>query len=313
MQVFISICIPAYKNTLYLQRVLDSIKEQTFRDYEVIITDDSPDDSVALLTEKYKQAFPLRYFRNQPALGSPANWNAAMKLATGQWIKMMHDDDWFAAEDSLQHFASAARQTNSEFIYSGYIKVDTEKKQQKTVLPAKRQIQPLRDNPEYIIAQNVIGHPSTTMVKNTGMFLYDEQLKWLVDVEYYYRLLSTHSFSPISLPLVCIGINDEQITKTAFRNPAIEIPENLYVLNKVGTKSMRSMLVYDYFWRFIRNLHIGDIDVLEQNRQSNAIPPVIKSIVFIQQRIPRKLLQTGYFSKLFMCCAYLYHRTSGNI
>ena len=47
MQVpFISICIPAYKNTTYVGRLLDSISEQTFTDYEVVVTDDSPDDSV---------------------------------------------------------------------------------------------------------------------------------------------------------------------------------------------------------------------------------------------------------------------------
>src|SRR5688572_3851259 len=103
----ISICIPAYKHTDYLERLLHSIAEQTFTDFEVIVTDDSPDESVQQLCERYKPLFVLRYFKNSPALGSPENWNAGIRKASGKWIKMMHDDDWFSGADSLQQFANA--------------------------------------------------------------------------------------------------------------------------------------------------------------------------------------------------------------
>jgi glycosyltransferase involved in cell wall biosynthesis len=43
----ISICIPAYKRIEFLQRLFDSIAIQTYKGYEVIITDDSPDEVVA--------------------------------------------------------------------------------------------------------------------------------------------------------------------------------------------------------------------------------------------------------------------------
>ena len=41
--ILISICIPAYKHPDFLKRLLDSISIQSFRDFEVIISDDSPD------------------------------------------------------------------------------------------------------------------------------------------------------------------------------------------------------------------------------------------------------------------------------
>ena len=49
---FISICIPAYQRTAFLKRLLDSIKIQTYSNYEVVITDDSPDFDVKELVEK---------------------------------------------------------------------------------------------------------------------------------------------------------------------------------------------------------------------------------------------------------------------
>ena len=44
--VKVSICVPAYKNPVGVERLLGSIKVQSFTDYEVVVTDDSPDGSV---------------------------------------------------------------------------------------------------------------------------------------------------------------------------------------------------------------------------------------------------------------------------
>ena len=90
---FISICIPAYKRADYLDRLLKSIAVQSFKNFEVIITDDSPDESLLLLTQLYKKQLPIYYKRNLEALGTPENWNEGIRLARGQWIKIMHDDD----------------------------------------------------------------------------------------------------------------------------------------------------------------------------------------------------------------------------
>lgn len=49
MPPLISICIPAYKNTDYLSVLLQSVAVQTFRDFEVVVSDDSPTDEVETL------------------------------------------------------------------------------------------------------------------------------------------------------------------------------------------------------------------------------------------------------------------------
>src|SRR2546421_11807457 len=114
---FISICIPAYKRPHYLQRLLDSIAIQSFKDYEVIISDDSGDDnSVRDLVQKYDSVFALSYHRNTPSLGTPANWNNAIEKANGAWIKLMHDDDWFSSPTSLEEFANATK-SGVDFIW----------------------------------------------------------------------------------------------------------------------------------------------------------------------------------------------------
>lgn len=99
----VSICVPTYGNPEGMKRLLASVKEQTFLDYEVVVTDDSPDDSVknAALNAGIKN---LRYVKNLQRLGASANWNEAVRQSCGAYIKMMHHDDWFASPDSLARF-----------------------------------------------------------------------------------------------------------------------------------------------------------------------------------------------------------------
>jgi glycosyltransferase involved in cell wall biosynthesis len=115
---FISICIPAYKRTHFLKRLLLSIEHQSYTNYEVIISDDSNDDSVEELLKEFNGKFEIKYFKNEKALGTPANWNHAISKATGEWIKLIHDDDWFANEHSLEKFALSTN--NNKFIFSAY-------------------------------------------------------------------------------------------------------------------------------------------------------------------------------------------------
>ena len=63
----ISICIPAYKRIDYLKRLLWSIEIQKFKDFEVIISDDSNDHSVEELIKEFKGRFEIKYFKKHLA------------------------------------------------------------------------------------------------------------------------------------------------------------------------------------------------------------------------------------------------------
>ena len=101
--VKVSICIPAFNNEPSVRRLLESIEKQDFKDYEVIITDDSDEDGIRKLAEEKEY---VDYYKNPQRLGAAANWNAAISRADGEYIKIMHHDDWFTAEDSLKEFVN---------------------------------------------------------------------------------------------------------------------------------------------------------------------------------------------------------------
>src|SRR5664279_4050459 len=125
--LFISICIPAYQRTEFLKRLLDSISAQVYPHFEVVITDDSPGNEVQELVEKHPIRPKVRYFKNNMKLGTPENWNESMRRAKSDWIKIMHDDDWFSEPGSLGDFADHVRKGKSAFYFSAYSNVYPDK------------------------------------------------------------------------------------------------------------------------------------------------------------------------------------------
>ncbi len=304
MSVLISICIPAYKNAAFLSRLLDSIAHQTFKDFEVIISDDSPDNELETIIEFYKRYFPIVYHKNTVALGSPANWNNAIQLAKGKWIKLMHNDDWFAHTRSLEIFAAYTMQSNvKDFIFSAHHLYENDKMKsiEKVSFIIENQ---LRKNPLILFRKNYIGHPSTILIKNNRDIWYDENIKWVVDFEFYIRALKKTDFIYINQPLINIGLGEHQITQHVFRNRDVEIPENIYLLNKLGKSILNNIVVYDYYWRLLRNLQIRNWNEFADKVQDE-IPDEIKSMFNIQKKYALKMLNKGIVSKLLMFSTYL--------
>jgi glycosyltransferase involved in cell wall biosynthesis len=308
----ISICIPAYKNVTHLSRLLDSIRQQTFTDFEVIITDDSPDSSIDDFIQQANYPFEIRYFKNSPAAGSPENWNISIRHAIGKWIKIMHDDDWFSDANSLNEFYTHSLNTEDSFIFSGFENVYFEKGNSKISKISFLEKLMLKITPLAIYRKNYIGHPSTTLIKNDRQDWFDKTLKWVVDIEFYIRLLrEKKSFHAINKSLICIGMGPEQITSYAFRNREVEIPECIYLLNKLGDDCLKNIFVFDYYWRLFRNLNIKNVNEVISHSKNQEIPNILKKMILLQNKIGLKLLQNnGFISKLVMFYMYLLYLLS---
>lgn len=302
----VSICIPAYRNVPFLKRLLDSIQDQTFTDYEVVITDDSPDDSVRDLVDSYALQRPVRYFRNQPALGTPENWNEGIRRARGTWIKLMHNDDWFTTKDALQEFYNAVVQNpRCSFFFSAFQNVTEGTGETEVVRCNWFDRLVLWLSPLHLFRRVYVGNPSCTMVRrDTGIF-YDRRFKYVVDFEYYIRcILALKQYHYIDRVLLNIGFHSEQVTKYTFLVPDVQIPENFLLLEKMGHSILRNLLVYDYYWRMFRNLNIRDTREVEKYYLGR-IHPLIRQIISFQRKVPPALLRNGLVSKSFMLVNYL--------
>ena len=298
---FISICIPTYKNVDYLQRLLQSVIIQTFKDYEIIITDNSPDNSVEELVKESGKQLSIRYYKNDPPTNMGENFNRVLQKANGEWIKIMHDDDWFADETSLQQFADAANQYfDCDFIFSGCNNVDlTSGKIKKHELdPEKKML--LESSFYNLYFDNVIGHPSTVMHKNKNVF-YDPSFKWVIDIDFYIRFFEKYpNWHYIPETCINIGIDVSQFSNKYYKNPLVEIPEYLQLLKKLPVTAESSQYIFHALWLLVRKFRIRDLEQIRNAGYDGDIPDVILKIIKCQKNIPRIIIKQTPFSNALM-------------
>ena len=90
----ISVIMPMYNATKTVLYSVDSIVDQTYTDFEVLIVDDcSTDESVKICEEQYKDEPRVRVIRQEKNGGPAAARNRGMELAEGEYITFLDSDD----------------------------------------------------------------------------------------------------------------------------------------------------------------------------------------------------------------------------
>lgn len=306
-QPFISICIPAYKRVEYLKRLLGVIASQTYKNFEVVITDDSgKDDTVENFIKESNFKFKVVYIKNTVPLGSPLNWMESFKHATGDWIKIMHDDDGFASDTALASFVSAI-EPGIDCMFSGYFVEDEVNKHKKDNTISNAAFKGFMRHPFRLFAKNIIGPPSVMLFKRNITEQFDARLKWIVDWEFYIRLAFKYKLKYINKPLIVVSYNESQVTNACALNPAVEIPEIMMFYAKYGDVLFKDIVLFDAWWRLIRNLRIKSVQQFAAHTNIE-LPKTIKTIIWFQSFIPYQLLKVGVFSKVYMAKCFLYSR-----
>lgn len=92
----VSIIVPNYNHAPYLQQRLDSIFDQTFKNFEIIILDDNSTDRSKEIIEKYRNRPEVSHIvYNETNSGSPfKQWAKGIDLAVGEYIWIAESDDW---------------------------------------------------------------------------------------------------------------------------------------------------------------------------------------------------------------------------
>lgn len=260
----VSICIPTYVQTHFLKKCLDSVFKQTYTNYELIISDDTPNDSLKSFLDTHYAGKKINYYRNQVALGSPANWNFAISKAKGDYIKILHHDDYFTTENSLEKFVSYL-DTNEkcDFCFSlSHISNQVNKSLSITSV-SHEMIKRVMQNPTLLISGNFMGSPSAIIHRKISI-VYDESIKWLVDVDFYITcLLQNNNCCFINEPLITTTNQAQhQITNSCLNNPNVELFEYCYMLNKYATRIEFNKEIENVFLNLFYNYGINNLDEL---------------------------------------------------
>ncbi|MDQ3245117.1 MAG: glycosyltransferase family 2 protein, partial [bacterium] len=251
----VSICMPAYNQPEFLRLVLESIVGQDFKDFELIISDDSTNDESTKVVDAYRSRIQsLIYFKNTPSKGSPQSWNEAITHGKGSYIKVMHNDDWFSSPSSLTKFVKMLDEhPESDFAFCATYICGPDQKILKTQTASSQELEKLKDSATYLFGRNIIGAPSVTMFRNTVKNkYYDPQMKWVVDVDQYVAILEENPhFQYCTEPLVSTtdgALHQSSHSSVGLKN--VELYEWLRLYSK--SRKRHKNIKYRYFmWLYI--------------------------------------------------------------
>jgi len=111
----VSIIVVTYNSAATLVETLESISNQTYRDFEVIISDDGSRDQTREIAEEWckknldPKINPYTVIPNKVNTGIPSNCNRGLKKASGDWVKFIAGDDKLAVqclEDNIKYIES---------------------------------------------------------------------------------------------------------------------------------------------------------------------------------------------------------------
>lgn len=254
----VSICVPTYQNQKEVERLIDSVREQTFQDFEIIITDDSKDHKIEeyiarLQEQKDSVAAKLRYYHNEKPLGHIYNWNEALSHAKGEFIKIMFSDDWFTSSDSLEKMVLVLEQTREAgMVFCGSMQVS--EKHSYSRKPEAGYVEKLQKDYRYLFISNQIGAPSDVLYRRDLQVQFDEKSNWASDVFLYMEILRKNpKFVCLEEPLISIGIHDHQYTESFSENDSRIFRDYQYMFEKYNLQDNRECRDYFLYKYLIRH------------------------------------------------------------
>lgn len=100
-----SVIVPIYNVERYLKQAIDSVLQQDFYNYELILVNDGSTDSSGDIAYQYSKKYPHIQLISQPNGGLSAARNAGMKLAKGEYLMFLDSDDYWRGTTILSDIA----------------------------------------------------------------------------------------------------------------------------------------------------------------------------------------------------------------
>ena len=207
----ISIIIPAYNNLDLLKQSLMSVLKQKNIELEVIVVDDSKSLKIENFIEKLNSP-KIKYFKNNTNNGAVNNWNYGLTLAQGRYVTILHHDEYYEdAEDQLYYLMNNT--SNFDIIISKVLVIKNKNESYSLRLNKYFKSFILNFAPSFLFFYNFIGPMSTVIFKNETNKIFNTNLKWYVDVDWYYRIFKNKQIKYIDYSIInSILYHDEKIT-----------------------------------------------------------------------------------------------------
>lgn len=152
----VSIIIPIYNTEKYLEKCLNSLCDQTYKNLEIICIDDGSTDASGKIADAFAQNDTRIIVKHQKNQGESAARNSGLQLASGEYIGFMDCDDWIEP-DMYENLVRAIEKENADIAIGGWyketatesIRIKNEKKVENNVFLGEKLLEYLYERDSY--------------------------------------------------------------------------------------------------------------------------------------------------------------------
>ena len=257
----ISVLIPCFRQTCFLEETLASVIRQNWRDMEIIVADDASGDGAAMVVETFQRRDPrIRFCEHPRNLGLTANWNWCLQEARGQAIKLMGGDDLLKERDCLSRQWAALQKPGLALVSSARQLIDVTGQPiriESTFCPGLHAGAAAR-NRMLETQMNLVGEPVCALFwRNLSSRGFDPAYQQLTDMEFWFHLLSQGDLLYQHEPLVSFRIHPRRQSQQNW-NSGLSLDEHPRLLlqeaNKPYCNRRSRQAVALWTWSMLPNL-----------------------------------------------------------
>lgn len=227
-----SVILTTYNGEDFVSECIDSILNQKFTDFELIIADDNSTDSTYEIIDKYGNNHPsIKVLKRESNVGIPTNTNDAVDHASGHYLAFIDQDDLWRRDKLLRHYEKHNGEGVS-VVYSDTTLIDSTGNEYKRVrhrdpeASAKEIVGDICRNGNFVRTMSAV---TMTMSAWDSVNGFDQYLRVSADVDLWYRLADQESFAHLSMPLAEKRTHDENLSDR-YR---LIYQDNIYILHKM--------------------------------------------------------------------------------
>ena len=207
----VSVVIPTHNRASFLRSAIQSVLNQTFQDFEIIVVDDASEDETPEVIQSFTDP-RIQYVRHETNKGQGVTRNNGMSRVSGEYVAFLDDDDeWLPQKLEQQVSLLDSTPARVGLVYTGFRKTDALTKQViAEVIPEKR-----GDLFDQMAINNWIGTCSTVVVRSSVFEkagLFDEGLASGADYDMWLRISKEFAIEYICEHLVRYTVHDNRIS-----------------------------------------------------------------------------------------------------
>lgn len=224
----ISVIIPTYNRSKYIERAIKSVLNQTYKDFELIIVDDNNPGSEARRElekkmKKYRNNSKIHYVQHERNKNGAAARNTGIKFAKGEYISFLDDDDFYVSNRLESLYYALEKNHDYDAAYSDSLIIN--KNMIKSIVKAEKSGNISKD---ILLKKMTIGTGSNLFfrskaLKSIGGF--DETFKRNQDIEVLVRFCQKYKILNVNRILVVKDVSNE-INEPKSVEQIIKIKEN---------------------------------------------------------------------------------------